>query len=287
MQESPNQLSNALDDKKPETYGVKLENGSRLMIELNHIETIKQLDSTKNDNRILSVAKYFANALPSHDVELLSMDAALRIKSDANSVTTRNYHTDDMKDLEDADAQYSGVRVINVSHENLQRFKKNSFLEVEEKLNANEYVVLQNGENSRSFALGRFSKKENGIVPIVEINNLWGVQPKNIEQMFAVDALLNPEIPLVTLSGKAGTGKTLLSVAAGLIQSLDQATYKKMLISRPVVPLGKDIGYLPGDMNEKMNPYMQSIFDNLEFIMSLSGGGKNSGQRYNELIDQG
>lgn len=281
----PNQISNAMDEKDPNTFGVKLENGSRLMIELNHVDTLKNLDSSKMDNRILSVAKYFSSIFPKLEVMLISRDAALRIKADAHQVATTNYNVDGLKDLE-LESQFSGHTKMMVSKQDLMDFKKDSGLIIEHSLMPNQYVVLVDKSNENSFALGRYDEEQGAIVSINEMNNLWGISPKNIEQQFAIDALLNPDIPLVTLSGKAGTGKTLLSVAAGLIQSLDQNIYKKMLISRPVIPLGKDIGFLPGTLEEKVSPYMQSIFDNLEYIMGL-GGGKNSGQRYKELIEQG
>lgn len=281
----PNLISNAKDEKDPNTFGIELENGSRLMIELNHVDTLKNLDSTKMDNRILSVAKYFATLFPKLEVTLISRDAALRIKADAHKVLTSTYNVDGLKDLE-LESQFSGHTKMMISHEDIIDFKKEDGIIIDHKLLPNQYVVLVDESDERSFVLGRFDEEEGAIVSINKLNDLWGISPKNIEQQFAIDALLNPKIPLVTLSGKAGTGKTLLSVAAGLIQSLDSNIYKKMLISRPVIPLGKDIGFLPGTLEEKVSPYMQSIFDNLEYIMGLSGG-KNSGQRYKELIDQG
>ena len=116
---------------------------------------------------------------------------------------------------------------------------------------------------------------------------MWGIRPRNKEQSFALDLLLNDEIKLVTIVGKAGTGKTLLAIAAGLQKTMEEQVYQKMLVSRPVFPLGKDIGFLPGTVEEKLNPWMQPIYDNVEFLMGLSRADKKAGRSYRELIDLG
>jgi len=124
---------------------------------------------------------------------------------------------------------------------------------------------------------------------------VWGIIPRNVEQIFALDMLLNDDIRLVSLVGKAGTGKTLLAIAAGLALTIDAGAYAKLLVSRPVFPLGKDIGYLPGDVEEKLNPWMAPIFDNLEYILgtgeaATTTGGKKKlgpGRKWQELINQG
>lgn len=113
---------------------------------------------------------------------------------------------------------------------------------------------------------------------------VWRVHPRSHEQSFAFDALLNDEILLVSLVGKAGTGKTLLALATGLYKTMDEAYYQRLLVSRPIFPMGRDIGYLPGDIQQKLNPWMQPIFDNLEFIMGM---GKKAHNKTQELIDQG
>jgi PhoH-like ATPase len=118
-------------------------------------------------------------------------------------------------------------------------------------------------------------------------NGVWGIRPKNREQNYALDALLDDKIQLVTLVGKAGSGKTLLAIAAGLAKVTDQNIYQRMLVSRPIFPLGKDLGYLPGDVEEKLNPWMQPIFDNVEFLMGLTQKEKKRGRSYKELMDLG
>jgi PhoH-like ATPase len=136
--------------------------------------------------------------------------------------------------------------------------------------------------------MGKVALDEERITPIKRLKDgVWGVRARNKEQAFALDLLMNDEIRLVTLVGKAGTGKTLLAIAAGLQKTAEEAIYQRILVSRPIMPLGRDIGFLPGDIEEKINPWMQPIFDNLEFLMGLSKGEKRSGRSPRELIDLG
>ena len=137
----------------------------------------------------------------------------------------------------------------------------------------------------KQMGLGRYDKKQDRIVPLISNKApIWRVHPRNYEQSFAFDALLNPNLHFVSLLGKAGTGKTLLALAAGLYKTMDENTYKKMLVCRPVFPMGKDIGYLPGDIEQKLNPWMQPVFDSLEYIMGL---GKKASRITGDLVDQG
>jgi PhoH-like ATPase len=115
---------------------------------------------------------------------------------------------------------------------------------------------------------------------------VWGVHPKNVEQQFAFDALLNHEVNLVSLVGKAGTGKTLLAIAAGLEAAITQQQYSRVLVSRPIVPMGRDLGFLPGDVNEKLGPWMQPIFDNIDFLFG-NQRANNETTTWDELINQG
>ena len=133
-------------------------------------------------------------------------------------------------------------------------------------------------------ALGRYDEKENKAVALISNDSsIWGIHPRNPEQNFALDALLNEKILFVSLMGKAGTGKTLLALAAGLHKTIDQGAYKKMLVSRPVFPMGRDIGYLPGDIEQKLNPWMQPVFDSLDFIMGM---GNRTSRLTQDLMGQ-
>jgi len=139
-------------------------------------------------------------------------------------------------------------------------------------LHPNQYVIL-NAPGSSQSGLGRYCAGNGLILPLRHRNSpVWGINPRNVHQKMALDMLLDPEIPLVTLTGRAGTGKTMLALAAGLYLTQDAAIYQKMLVARPVVPLGRDIGYLPGSKEEKLRPWAQPIYDNLEFLFGQRKG---------------
>jgi PhoH-like ATPase len=126
------------------------------------------------------------------------------------------------------------------------------------------------------------------LVPLRKVREgVWGIRPRNKEQHCALDLLLADDVKLVTLVGKAGTGKTLLAIAAGMQKSVEERAYHKLLVSRPIFPLGRDVGYLPGDIEEKLNPWMQPIYDNVEFLMGLSKQDTKNGRSPRELIDMG
>ena len=132
-------------------------------------------------------------------------------------------------------------------------------------------MLLRDRDNPSHSALGRFDGAAKKLVPLRKLRDgVWGIRPRNKEQHCALDLLLNDDVKLVTLVGKAGTGKTLLALAAGLQKVVEEQLYSKLLVSRPIFPLGRDIGYLPGDIEEKLNPWMQPIYDNVEFLMGLS-----------------
>jgi PhoH-like ATPase len=137
--------------------------------------------------------------------------------------------------------------------------------------------------------MARYNAIKGKVVPLLrpQKEGVWGVRPRNREQSYTLDLLLNDEVKLVTVVGKAGTGKTLLAIAAGLHKITEEGLYQKLLVSRPVFPLGRDIGYLPGDVEQKLNPWMQPIYDNVEFLMNLSRADKKAGRGYHELIDLG
>jgi PhoH-like ATPase len=154
-----------------------------------------------------------------------------------------------------------------------------------EELHPNEYLVLKNSSQS---ALGRydFVRKKVRVLPSFK-EDVWGVRPRNKEQHFALDILLDDSVKLVTLAGKAGTGKTLLAIAAGLRKTSDEEAYQRLLVSRPVFPMGKDIGFLPGDLEEKLKPWMQPIFDNVEYLFGYSRRKRQGMRGYQELINLG
>ena len=178
---------------------------------------------------------------------------------------------------------YTGVRDVSVNNDQLAIFREKQALSIENnKFHPNQYVVLKNGEGK---AIGRYDQEKNKVVSIHQAPEpIWGVHPRNREQHFALDALMNDDLMFVSLLGKAGTGKTLLALAVGLYKTLEENSFQKLLVSRPVFPMGRDIGYLPGDIEQKLNPWMQPIFDSIEFLMGL---GKKASRLAQDLMNQG
>lgn len=268
--------------------GIKLENGGTLQVSVvkEYIGNANMgLNVNLNDNLILASALSLKDA--GENVTLITKDINLRLKSDAVNVQAEDYDTSDITQEE----MYTGQRSIDFDLEKIEEFEKERFL----KLNPgdipgiypNEYLVLQDRNNPFKKALGRFHAKKGGIVPLIKPKEgVWGIHPKNIEQQFAFDALLNNEINLVSLVGKAGTGKTLLAIAAGLECAITKQNYSRVLVSRPIVPMGKDLGFLPGDISEKLGPWMQPIFDNIDFLFG-NQRARNEMTTWDELINQG
>ena len=265
------------------TKGAPLDNGSYIyacMPSLREEEWPRPLDRKSADHQILGLALQLKKRFPKDSVELISKDINLRVKADVFGVQSKDY---DPHHLGGLDEMYSGIRRIKMKSARIDRFFKEGALDLEgEKLFANQYTLMEAGEKK---AFGRYDKQKNQILPLSSNGEpVWRVHPRNPEQNFAFDALLNEKILFVSLVGKAGTGKTLLALAAGLYKTMDQGVYKRLLVSRPVFPMGRDIGYLPGDIEQKLNPWMQPIFDSLEFIMGM---GKSAGRLTQDLMDQG
>ena len=266
--------------------GVVLDSGGTLIISVDRHVDSKNLpiDLSINDNLILSSALAFK--LDGEDVLLVTKDINLRLKADILGVPAEDYGQLDIA----LDELYSGQRTFEISAERLKEYEANRFLLLEEDeqtgVFANEYFILQEFHNPRRRLLGRYHQGKKGIVPLISLREgIWGIYPKNVEQQFALDALLNDEIALVSLVGKAGTGKTLLAIAAGLEKTIAQGKYSRLLVSRPIQPMGRDLGFLPGDVNEKLAPWMQPIFDNMDFLFNQNR--KQAGTSYEELINQG
>jgi PhoH-like ATPase len=268
--------------------GVKLENGGTLQVSVT-----KEYKGTGNsglkldlnDNIILGSALTLKEA--GENVILITKDINLRLKSDAVNVHAEDYETTGVTE----DELYSGQRVVQFDLEKIEEFEKERFLKIEpgdiNNLYPNEYLVLADKNNPFKKALGRFHAKKGGLVPLIKPKEgVWGIHPKNIEQQFAMDALLNNEINLVSLVGKAGTGKTLLAIAAGLECAITKQNYSRVLVSRPIVPMGRDLGFLPGDISEKLGPWMQPIFDNIDFLFG-NQRARNEMTTWDELINQG
>lgn len=271
--------------KGPLSKGVELDD-STSVVYVNtdfHVEGMpRELDPEKADNRILATALALQIENPKRSVELITKDINLRIKADVFGVNAKDYEPEKV----DVEEMYEGHRTVDVDPAIIAMFYKDSILTSETfNLMANQYVIMRDLANPNHSAIGRMSEKDGGIVPLISpTDSIWGIHPRNVEQTFAMDALLNDETLFVSLVGKAGTGKTLLALAAGLYKTLDEGRFQRLLVSRPIFPMGRDLGYLPGDVEQKLNPWMQPIFDNVEFLM---GADKKAAGRAQELINQG
>ena len=240
------------------------------------------------DDRILAVALDISQRERELPAVFVSKDTNLRIRADAMGLTTEDYDVEGV----DLDELWSGVAEVEVEAEAVNQFYAQGIVPVPPggaPPPPNEFVVLRDRDNPQHSAVGKFSAPRQAYVPLIKLpkEGIWGIRPRNKEQSFALDLLLNDEIRLVTIVGKAGTGKTLLAIAAGLTKTMEESAYQKLLVSRPIFPLGRDIGYLPGSVEEKLNPWMQPIFDNVEYLMNLSRSDKKLGRGYHELVDLG
>ena len=237
----------------------------------------------KMDDLILAVALEEQQKTPQMPVIFVTKDVNLRIRADALGLEAVNY-TEERLDITEL---YSGATELAVSAEQVDQFYAAGKLPVPPALMPNQYVVVKDEGNSGHSALGRVDSTHQWLVPIRRLRDgVWGIRPRNKEQHFALDLLLNDDVKLVTLVGKAGTGKTLLAIAAGLQQVVEERKFHKLLVSRPIFPLGRDVGFLPGDIEEKLNPWMQPIYDNIELLMGAARGERKD-HGHQELIDLG
>jgi len=268
--------------------GVSLEKtGSHLYVSTDSLmpDLPAELTTGKADNRILATALTLKKDYPDFEVELITKDINLRIKADVFGIVARDYEPENTAAF---DELYSGLYENEVDPELIDLFYKEKSVALDSddfKPLANQYVLLKDKSNPNHSAIGRFNANENVVVPLIcPSESIWGIHPRNMEQSFALDCLLNDDILFVSLVGKAGTGKTLLALAAGLYKTLDEGRFHRLLVSRPIFPMGRDIGYLPGDVEQKLNPWMQPIFDNVEFLL---GSDKKAAGRAQELMNQG
>jgi PhoH-like ATPase len=281
-------LLDALRAKGSLSSGVDLGEGGllRVFVPQRRAELAIALNPSSGDHAILQTAIALRDANPDIPTIFVTMDVNLRIRGDALGLVTESYENQavDFEHLE------SGIVELPWTAADLDRFLSSGGVKPPdgEKLPPNVCVVMRDdGERPRT-ALGRFHADSGEIRALkVPREGLSGVRPRNREQAFALDLLLDENVRLLTLVGKAGTGKTLLALAAGLKRVVEEGVYSRLLVSRPVMPLGRDLGYLPGDVDQKLNPWMQPIYDNLEFLL-VAGGNKRRGVRgYDELFQSG
>jgi PhoH-like ATPase len=262
---------------------IPLENGGVFRIELNHRsfhELQKVFVEKTNDNRILAVALNLSHEEKAKEngrpVILVSKDVLVRVKADALGLQAEDFLNDRVVEV---DHGYKGFFETYVSPEVMNEFfeKREIYLNsITSQLGyPNQFVIMKDAHGGSGSAVGKLCKDGKVVKRCYyDHDQVWGVRSRNVQQTMGLDLLLNKDISLVTLIGRAGTGKTLLALAAGLYQTEDLGLYKKLLVARPVVPVGKDIGFLPGEKNEKLRPWMQPIFDNLEFLFNTKRPGE-------------
>ena len=250
--------------------GVTMENNSVIRIQLEiKIDSNYHFALSVNDNRILLAANLLKDR--GENVVFVSKDFAARLKAEAIGLEAEDYENLKFS----YQAIYRGVRKLEVSKLEVDTFYKDGNVRLDQKLDMrpNEYAIMTSLEHSS--AVGKYDPQRQTIEPLLKATNIWGVKPRNVEQKCAIDLLLRDDIKLVTLMGPAGTGKTLLALACGLRKVFDEGIYSRILVSRPIVPLGRDIGYLPGTKEEKLFNWMQPIYDNLEYLCDSSNGEPN------------
>ncbi|RMF48007.1 MAG: PhoH family protein [Deltaproteobacteria bacterium] len=285
------QVSRLLDELRQKhhlTQGVPLESGGTLSVQLYTEDALKRLPpelrTERGDNRILAVALKLRDERQD-PVIFVTKDTNLRIKADALGLKAEDYESDKVS----IDELYPGSAEVLVAGDQVDRFYSEGHLDLEGDYHPNQCLTLVDEANPSHTAIGRYQAALKRVLPLIPVpkEGLWGIHPRNREQQFAFDLLLNDDVQLVTLVGMAGTGKTLLALAAGLHMTADENQYSRLLVSRPVFPLGRDLGFLPGDVEEKLAPWMQPIFDNVELLLgSVDEGGKRK-RGYRELVDLG
>jgi len=285
--------------------GVNLKSGGFLQVAVPKVrpELPSAIDKAAMDNAILQTAFEIREQDGGRPTVFVTMDTNLRIRADALGMVAETYENQRVE----PQRLDTGVTELEVSADDIDAFFQEGHLappvpEKTEKekekherglnggsnggLLANVCVLLRDRANPSHTALGRYDATKKEIVGLrTPREGVVGIRPRNKEQSHALDLLLDESIRLVTLVGKAGTGKTLLALAAGLKRTVEDGMYTRMLVSRPVMPLGRDIGFLPGDVDEKLNPWMQPIFDNLEFL--FSSGTRKGPRAYAELLESG
>jgi PhoH-like ATPase len=261
--------------------GVRIENGItvRVFLDTRAGDRNFPLPVDRMTNRIILAA--FQVREKGEPVVLVSKDFVVRVKAEAIGLEAEDY-----ENLKSSyDHMYHGYRKLEVTKRDIDQFYKDGFLAVDVKDFApNEYCLLTCPEQSS--AICKYNRTSKRLEPLLKVTkDIWGILPLNVEQKCAIDLLLRDDIKLVTLIGPAGTGKTLMALATGMKKVFDDGVYTKILVSRPIIPLGKDIGYLPGTKEEKLFHWMQPIFDNLEFLCQSSSGAGNGAETQKWILE--
>jgi len=278
----------ALRSKGSLTSGVNLDSGGVIRIMSAPEETLRRVAAVfhERDGGLYVLAVALAVKEKSGGAAVLvTKDVNLRIKADALGIVVEDYESDKV----DIEELYPGTAEISCDGAVVDALARDGKTTLDAALLPNQYVTLVDAANDKHVALGRFDSERGKVVKLYQSANesLWRVSARNREQAFALDALLTDSISLVTLVGKAGTGKTLLAVAAAVYKTVDENVFNRILVSRPTLPMGKDIGYLPGTVEEKLAPWMYPIVDNVDLIMRGESRARRQIRGFRELVDMG
>ncbi|MGA3180584.1 MAG: PhoH family protein [Verrucomicrobiota bacterium] len=277
----------ALRGKGRLNQGVKLDHGGKLRIIFhnhNGDNGAAVFGNNTVDSRIVSLALSVQKAEPDKAAILVTKDINLRIKADILGLEAEDYESDRVLLTE----LYTGMFEWNIAAEKMARFRTEGELDLNDRGQcfANEYCTLTEETNPKRTALAKVDPTASKLIPILDCREgVWGIKPRNREQHFAFDALLDDRIKLVTLMGKAGTGKTLMAMAAGLKRTVLDREFRRLIVARPTVAVGRELGFLPGTLEEKLNPWMQPIHDALELLSDLNMGSDH--RRSTDLMRSG
>jgi PhoH-like ATPase len=273
--------------------GVRIEKGFGMLrvMSYNCLKDIifpPDLDIRHPDHAIIATAKAIQMMEPEKKTVLVSRDINMRVICDSIGMTAEDYTSE--KAVRSSDELYNGFVIQSVDEQVIDRYYDGEATiitedETDQLWYPNQYIMMVSNSNEKKSALAKFENYHTSLKKVIHKNIPdWNIEARNKEQAFAIDMLMNPNIKIVSLVGRAGSGKTLMAIAAGLQQTIglraDENHYDRLIVSRPIQPLGKDIGFLPGTMEEKMLPWLMPIQDNLKFLM----GDKTSLQMY---IDKG
>lgn len=269
--------------------GVRLQKGKGLLRSAALIHSADfptDLDLSVPDHVIIATAFGIAKANEDKKMVVVSRDINMRVICDSIGLGSEGYDANQV--ISNSSELYSGFTELVVDDEFIDRLYKNESLYLADKQSAglfpHQYITLISNKNVNKTALARFLNKETPLRKIAEFkgrNQIFGIEARNREQSFAMDLLMDPAVPVVTLVGKAGSGKTLTAIAAGMEQMINKGSYTRLIVSRPVQPMGRDIGFLPGTLEEKMMPWLSPIQDNLQFLLG------NDKELLQEYMDRG
>ncbi|AKL97753.1 PhoH family protein [Endomicrobium proavitum] len=264
--------------------GVSIKDNGILKIEMTpkNVTLPGDFQGHKSDNQILSIAVSLKKK--GEKVIFITKDINLRIKAEILNIPTQDYEKSKVK----IDELYQGWREMKAPAAVIDQFYKEGKVALPGSFYPNEFVALKDEAGSSKSALTKYSAAKKALAPIFHQNSLpWGLKPLNIEQKFAIELLLCDDINLVTLVGIPGAGKTLLALACGLQKTVEERIFRKLYIARPIIPMGKDIGFLPGTKEEKLGAWMGAINDNLEFLMDKGHTDVKTEEKIDYLFGSG